>query len=233
MALFFFIGMAATVCMENMVDKCFPGSHGHGHGHGHSHGVAHGHGDDSHGQELAEVRDAQLLDRAGTGVEGNARLFKVSMVAMLALAVHSFPEGLLTFFASATDGGFLIAIGIALHHIPGGAAIACATYKSTKSFMRALQATALAGVALPIGALIGYIMVQVSGLDALTDFASGAMFSVSAGTLVAIAISGMLPEALANTSSTFTLLWVSLGFLVMESTIIFIEATGGHHHSHD
>jgi len=226
-ALFFFLGMGVTVFMEQLVDRFFPGGHGHGHGHG---GHEDSHGDHAHGQELAETKDAELLTApTSVSVQANERVFKVSLVAMLALFIHSLPEGLLTFFTSA-EGNFLVAIGIALHHLPGGAAIAVAVYKSTGSYCKAFASTAFAGIALPLGALVGWFLVFVAGIEQITAFIYGAMYAASAGTLVAIALSGMLPEALSQSTSTFVLLWISLGFLLMEGSMILLEATGGHSH---
>ena len=55
-----------------------------------------------------------------TPFEGN-QLSKVSMVTALAIALHNFPEGIATFFATLSDPklGVGLAVAIGIHNIPG------------------------------------------------------------------------------------------------------------------
>jgi len=233
---FFLAGLGVTVFLEILVDKYFGEIPGHSHGgggHGHSHGQGHEHGqelaahphEDHHDAESHAHHDAESDDK------NDAQVFKLSMIALAGFTLHSFPEGLATFLA-ASKGDFMVAIGIGLHHLPGGAAIALPMYKSTKSFMKAFQATAIAAVALPAGALFGWGLIEIFGL-VVENFTNGAIYSATAGILCAVALAGMLPEAFATSTNFFVLAWVAAGFFFTEGSIILTELSGGHSHGEE
>jgi len=237
---FFFIGMAFTALMEHVVDRYF--GHAHGHGHGHSEDAHEGHG---HGQELTRANaqalnhgstilgDGTVLAKANDAAKeaDTLALMKISLVAMLGLALHNFPEGLAVFL-TASDANFAIVLGIALHNIPGGAAIAVPIYKTTSSYTKAIGATLLTGAFQPFGALVGWGLIVGLGLGTPTDFVFGAIYAATAGTLVSISIAGLLPESFAKASNFFVLVAVSAGFLMMETSNILMEAFGDHGHEH-
>jgi len=233
---FFLLGLAITAGMEQLVDRYFEGA-GHGHSHGHAH---HGHAEESgghahsdHSVELTNTKDEGFDGQpsAAAGEGDGLALMKISVMAMLGLCLHQLPEGLAVFL-SASSADLTILIGIALHHLPGGAAIAVPIFKSTGSYMKALAATAFAGAAMPLGALIGWVLIIGLGLTRPTDWAYGAMYSATGGMLMAVALTGMLPAAFASASNFFVLCWLALGFAVMEASIILMVAMGGHGHSH-
>merc|ERR1712117_183012 len=98
----------------------------------------------------------------------------------------NFPEGLVTFISTST-GNFAVALAIAMHNIPEGAAIAVPLYAATGSYAKCLGSTAIAGSAQPFGALIGWLVVIV--LQAATsDFILGALYAVTAGIMIAISL---------------------------------------------
>merc|ERR1712050_519946 len=156
---------------------------------------------------------------------------KISLVAMLGLALHNFPEGLAVFL-TASDANFAIVIGIALHNIPGGAAIAVPIYKTTSSYAKAIVATLVTGAFQPFGALVGWGLIVGLGLGTPTDFVYGAIYAATSGTLIAISIAGLLPESFAKASNFFVLVAVSAGFLMMEGSNILMETFGDHGHEH-
>jgi len=169
----------------------------------------------------SESMDAGDMSQGGPD---RAALLKVSMVAMLALAVHNIPEGIAVFFSASTFN-LAIVFGIALHNIPAGAAIAVPIYKSTGSYAKALCATMCAAMAQPLCALVTWLLVIQAGLRKPDDFAIGAVYAATGGTLIAIALGGLLPAALASSSPRFTLAWVGLGFALMELSIIVETAS--------
>merc|ERR1719491_175349 len=240
---FFFIGMAFTAIMEHAVDKYFGHAHGHGHGHGQSEEEHH---DRGNGQELTNP-NAQALGDGHSGIhvdgtviaeandaakdEDDFTLMKISLVAMLGLALHNFPEGLAIFLTS-SDANFAVVLGIALHNIPGGAAIAVPLYKTTGSYGKAIGATLMTGAFQPFGALVAWGLIVGLGLGTPTDFVYGAIYAATSGTLVAISIAGLLPEAFHKAGNFFVLAAVTVGFLMMESSNILMEVFGDHGHDH-
>jgi len=238
---FFFLGLVLTSLLEMVVDTCF------GHGHGHSHGggareVQMGEHHDHAGHNVDEIKPndggSKLLEtkatsavfaEEGQGTERDSNLMKVSVMAMLALALHNFPEGLAIFFSSA-KGDWMVLVGIILHNIPGGAAVSIPIHRVTGSYAKAISGALFAGIAQPLGAGFGWMLITVFDAGTPTDYVYGAIYSGTAGTMVAISIAGMLPEALATASNFFVLSSVAIGFLFMETTIIISDLTGGHSH---
>lgn len=73
----------------------------------------------------------EMVDESSSGVketpEHNPRLLRVGMVTALILAIHNFPEGMVTFLAGLKDVSIAIpiAIAIAIHNIPEGFPYLC------------------------------------------------------------------------------------------------------------
>ena len=122
-----------------------------------------------------------------------AKLKQTGLFTAVALALHNLPEGLATFF-SALDSvtlGFSIALAVAIHNIPEGMAVALPVYHSTGSRKKAFWASAASGMAEPVGALIGYFI-----LDALLHEAVlGVLFAGVSGIMVYLALDELLPTA--------------------------------------
>jgi len=154
--------------------------------------------------------------------ETKRSLKKVSMVAMVALALHNFPEGLATFFDAST-GSMTIALAIAMHNIPEGAAIAIPMYQATGSLKEALVATSLAGLTQPLGALMGWAFIVVMGIGDITAFAYGVIYTITAGIMVGISILELIPAAFAYPDPQFCSFCLFSGFFVMEVSIILLE----------
>merc|ERR1719517_90876 len=212
---FFFAGMGITVAVDAFVSKVF--------GHTHTHSNPHSHGDHQHEAATAPQEVEMNLAENGhghsehghdlKGAEGQADhkddidrdgLLRISMLTLVALAMHNLPEG---------------------------AAIAVPAYQSSQSYMKAVGMTLIASLAQPFGGLVGYVFLVLFGLGRPTEFAYGAIFAITAGVMVAISLVSLIPEALSMPTPAFCMAWVSLGFLMMEISIILLEASGGHSHA--
>lgn len=92
------------------------------------------------------------------GKEGN--LYKIGLLSIIALMIHNFPEGILTFLTTSvnTTLGIKIAIAIILHNIPEGIAISIPLYYSTYSHKRGVVGALLSGLSEPLGALLAYLV---------------------------------------------------------------------------
>merc|ERR1712203_87387 len=107
-----------------------------------------GHSHSGHGQELKGAEgpaDSEEVDKES--------LLRISILTLIALALHNLPEGLAAFF-SASIGGWTVVIAIGMHNLPEGAAIAVPAYQSSKSFSKAAGMTLIASLAQPFGGLI-------------------------------------------------------------------------------
>ncbi len=123
----------------------------------------------------------------------NPQISRAAVLTTLAISIHRFPEGLATFLVASADLklGIPFAIAIAIHNLPEGIAIALPIYHSTGKKRLAIFYSFLAGLAGPIGALIGLAFAQVF----LPELAVGMMFGAVAGIMVYISLDTLLPLA--------------------------------------
>jgi len=148
-------------------------------------------------------------------------LYRVGILATLAIAIHNFPEGIATVFGGAHDVGlgFTIAIAIAIHNIPEGIAISAPIYKATGSKKKAFYYTFVAGIAEPIGAIIGYYLLR----DVLDDAMFGLMLAVIAGIMVFISFDQILPATEKYGRHHLTTYSIIAGMGVMALTILMLH----------
>ncbi|MDO4733284.1 MAG: ZIP family metal transporter, partial [Bacillota bacterium] len=123
-------------------------------------------------------------------------LLVAGVVMACAIALHNIPEGMTIGASYANDDGVLgrsalvLAVLIGLHNIPEGMAVAVPLIGGGMNKARAVFMTALSGVPTIIGALLGFIIgdMSVLGLALSLGFASGAMLYVVFGEIVPQAI---------------------------------------------
>lgn len=122
-----------------------------------------------------------------------ARLLRVGMVTALVLAIHNFPEGMVTFITALKDAKLAlpIAIAIAIHNIPEGIAVSVPIYYATGQRKKAFWLSFFSGLAEPIGALVGYFLLR----PFLTDSVLGYVYAAIAGIMVFISLDELLPAA--------------------------------------
>ncbi|MFP4012590.1 MAG: zinc transporter ZupT [Chitinispirillaceae bacterium] len=120
-------------------------------------------------------------------------LHRTGLFMALAVAIHNFPEGLVTFTATLAEPalGISLAIAIAIHNIPEGIAVSVPVYYATGSRKKAFFYSFLSGIAEPVGALIGYLLL----LQFLDGPAFGILFASVAGIMVYISLDELLPSA--------------------------------------
>jgi len=87
----------------------------------------------------------------------DAALKRTGIFSALAIAIHNFPEGMATFISTLGNPqlGITIAIAIAIHNIPEGISVAIPVYYATNDRKKAILLAFLSGIAEPVGALIG------------------------------------------------------------------------------
>jgi ZIP family zinc transporter len=131
--------------------------------------------------------------RAGTGTPSGARPHV--WLALMAVALDNLPEGLSIGVAFATGDrarATALAAVVALQNLPEGLAAALLLVRSGLGCPRAVLATAAAGLAEPIAALAGLLLVRSVG--ALLPLA----LAFAAGAMIYAAVDEMLPEALSH-----------------------------------
>ncbi len=125
--------------------------------------------------------------------ESRAKLLRTGLFTALAVTIHNFPEGLMTFIAALQDLNVAlpILIAIIIHNVPEGIAVAAPIYFSTGSKLKAFLITALSGLSEPVGAIIGYMIL----LPFLSDIVFGMIFAAVAGIMIYISFDELLPSA--------------------------------------
>lgn len=132
-------------------------------------------------------------DGRGEGELNLQRIRSSGVLVALAIAAHNLPEGLATFVATIDDpaAGAAIALAIAIHNVPEGIAVAAPLYGAGIGRAKAIGAATLSGVAEPVGAVLGYLLV----VALLPPAAYAAVFGFVAGVMLNIAIVELLPSA--------------------------------------
>jgi ZIP family zinc transporter len=148
------------------------------------------------------------------------KLYRMGIMAALAIAIHNFPEGLATFISALKDIklGIPIAIAIAIHNIPEGIAVSVPIYYATGNKKKAFIYSFLSGLAEPVGALVGYLIL----MPFLNDLVFGILFAAVAGIMVFISLDELLPAAREYGEHHLSVYGVVLGMMVMAVSLILL-----------
>ncbi|HEE8961879.1 zinc transporter ZupT [Campylobacter jejuni] len=118
-------------------------------------------------------------------------LKRTGIFTALAIAIHNFPEGFATFISSLDNLTLGIAIAVAIHNIPEGLAVSLPIYHATGDKKKAFIYSALSGLAEPLGAFVGALIL----LPFIGDLTLAISFAVIAGIMVFISLDELLPAA--------------------------------------
>lgn len=150
------------------------------------------------------------------------KLHRLGIFTAIAITIHNFPEGLATFMAVLHDPalGLAIAIAIALHNIPEGIAVAVPIYYATGSRKKAFLYSFLSGLAEPLGAIIGFLILMPFMNDAVFGF----VFAMVGGIMVYISLDELLPSAQKFGKHHLSIYGLIAGMLVMAISLLMLEA---------
>lgn len=148
------------------------------------------------------------------------KLMRVGLLTALAVTIHNFPEGLATFLVALQDPALAlpILIAIAIHNIPEGIAIAMPIYHATASKKKAFLYSLFSGLAEPIGALFGWLIL----MPFMNDTLFGMIFASIAGIMVFISLDELLPAAHEYGEHHLVIYGLISGMAVMAISLILI-----------
>jgi ZIP family zinc transporter len=159
------------------------------------------------------------LNMPTSSAEGIKTSWQRSVLLVLAITLHNFPEGLavgVAFGAAAVgiDGASLagavaLAIGIGIQNFPEGLAISAPLRREGLSRMRSFWYGQLSGVVEPIGALLGAAAVLL-----MRQFLPYAL-AFAAGAMIYVVIEELIPEAQQGENTDIPTWGAMLGFTVM------------------
>eukprot|EP00483_Globobulimina_turgida_P001443 UN01445 len=181
----------------------------------------------SHSTNNEEVNESTVENESETNEEKENEkerkaLIKMSLITGVAIGIHNFPEGLATFVSTLAGPtlGVSIAVAIAIHNIPEGICVAMPIFFATGSKYKAFFWAFLSGIFEPIGALIGYAIID----SMFNDVVFGVLFGFVAGIMIYISFKAILPTARRkDKNDKFTSYLVFTGFLVMDVSLILFK----------
>jgi len=143
------------------------------------------------GENPHEIYKVEEINK--TSSTSNTKLLRMGMFTALAVAIHNFPEGLATFISALHDPSIAIpiAVAIAIHNIPEGIAVSVPVYYATGDRKKAFLYSFLSGLAEPVGAIVGYLIL----MPFINDLVFGILFAAVAGIMVFISLDELLPSA--------------------------------------
>lgn len=135
---------------------------------------------------------------------------KKGTLLALGIGLHNFPEGLAigTGFVGSPELGLSLAILIGLHNIPEGMAVAAPLKQGGYSLSRVVGITALAGLPMGIGALIG------AAIGSISDYVLGVSLGFAGGAMLYIVCDELIPDAYESAGAHLSILGIFLGTLL-------------------
>lgn len=165
-------------------------------------------------------RVEEMNDKKTEKASVKPKLLRVGIVTALVLAIHNFPEGMVTFLAALKDVNIAIpiAIAIAIHNIPEGISVSVPVYYATGNRKRAFWLSFLSGLAEPVGAIIGYLVLA----PFLDDNIFGIIFGMIAGIMVFISLDELLPAAKEYGKHHYSIYGLVAGMAVMALSLLML-----------
>ena len=156
------------------------------------------------------------------------KLLRVGLFTALAIAIHNFPEGLVSFLAALHDPslGVAIAIAVALHNIPEGISVSVPIFYATGKRRKAVIYSFLSGLAEPFGAVIAYLVLRaMTGGDGggIPPQLTGILFSGIAGIMVYISLDELLPTSRAYSKGHESIFGLVGGMAVMALSLLLMK----------
>jgi len=164
-----------------------------------------------------EIKNVEDLE-TGKNLSDSKKLMRTGVFTALAIGIHNFPEGLATFTAALKDPnlGIPIAVAIAIHNIPEGIAVSVPVYYATGNKKKAFWLSFLSGLAEPVGALIGFlILMPFMGPEVF-----GILFAAVAGIMVFISLDELLPSAREYGEHHLSIYGLVAGMVVMAVSLL-------------
>ncbi|HIU54651.1 MAG TPA: zinc transporter ZupT [Candidatus Gallibacteroides avistercoris] len=151
-------------------------------------------------------------------VEHKSGLKRTGIMLALAIGIHNFPEGLATFAStlSGMDIAIPIVIAIAIHNIPEGIAVSVPIYHATGNRKKAFWYSFLSGMAEPLGALLGFLVL----LPFWSDTINALLLAFVSGIMVFIAFDELLPGAEKYGHHHWAIGGVVCGMLLMAGSLL-------------
>lgn len=173
--------------------------------------------EDDNPHEPAQVEE---ISKVHLKPKSTDTLIRTGILSAIVIAIHNFPEGMVTFLTALEEPslGLPIAIAIAIHNIPEGISVSVPIYYATGKRSKAFWISFSSGLGEPLGALVGYLVLR----PFLSESLFGILNAVIAGIMVYISLDELLPSAEKYGKHHLAIIGVILGMLVMALTLIVL-----------
>ena len=162
--------------------------------------------------EMRRVEAMEHIGRIGKDTRRRPNLLRTGLITALVLGLHNFP-GL-----KDINIAIPISIAIAIHNIPEGISVSVPIYYATGNRKYAFCLSFLSGLAEPVGAFIGYLLLA----PYLNDQIFGLIFGVIAGIMVFISLDELLPAAEEYGKHHHAVYGLIAGMTVMAASLILL-----------
>lgn len=162
-----------------------------------------------------EMRDVSELDKKQSGLK------RTGLLVAFSIAIHNFPEGIATFTSAlnSLEVALPITFAIAIHNIPEGIAVSVPIYQATGNKKKAFWLSFLSGMAEPVGALVGFLILMPFWTPSINGFILAAV----SGIMVFISMDELLPSAQKYGEHHLSIIGLVAGMVVMAlSLFLFI-----------
>ncbi|MFP3976181.1 MAG: zinc transporter ZupT [Chloroflexota bacterium] len=207
------IGFFLGILVIGVVDMLIP------------HEYEHEHVENTHPRVAArskvDQKDKNTSDIVPVSDQSSPVLMRVGLFVALGIAIHNFPEGLVTFSSAATGDialGLVVAVAIAVHNIPEGLAVSVPIFYATGSRRKAFIYSFSSGLAEPVGALLGYAIL----MPFLTPTLLSTLLAFVAGIMVYISLDELLPLAHRYGEEHLVIIGTGAGMMVMAASLYLL-----------
>ncbi len=148
------------------------------------------------------------------------KLEKTSLLVILGVFIHNFPEGMATFIGTLKDFqlGILITVAIALHNIPEGIAVAATVSLHNNNKRKPFLWSFISGISEPIGALVvAFILFPF-----INDYVLSALLAVVAGFMIYISLDELLPMSRSLGREHISILGIIAGMFVIAISLALL-----------
>ncbi|MCC8198188.1 MAG: zinc transporter ZupT [Tannerellaceae bacterium] len=158
-----------------------------------------------------EIQNIEELDKKQAGLK------KTGLLVALSIGIHNFPEGIATFTSTLNSLEIAIPItfAIAIHNIPEGIAVSVPIYQATGNKKKAFWLSFLSGMAEPVGALFGFLILMPFWTPSINGFILAAV----SGIMVFISIDELLPSAQKYGEHHLSIIGLVAGMIVMATSL--------------
>lgn len=158
-----------------------------------------------------EIRDISELDKKQSGLK------RTGLLVALSIGIHNFPEGIATFTSAlnSLEIALPITFAIAIHNIPEGIAVSVPIYQATGNKKKAFWLSFLSGMAEPVGALVGFLIL----IPFWTPSINGLILAAVSGIMVFISMDELLPSAQKYGEHHLSIIGLVAGMVVMATSL--------------